>query len=143
MKNNNNELVNKNFRGFYDPFFDAFFDFTPAQTRQFHSHMKTDIVETNDAFELNVELAGYKKENVSLDYENGYLTVTATNETANDDNKKFIRRERVLETCKRSFYLGDNVNADDISANMQDGVLTVKVLKKTEELKKSSRIEIQ
>lgn len=140
---NNNELVNKNFRGFYDPFFDAFFDFTPSETRQFHSRMKTDITETDDAYELNVELAGFKKENVSLDYENGYLTVTATYETVSDENKKFIRRERVLETCKRSFYLGDNVSADDISANMQDGVLTVKVFKKTEELKKSSRIEIQ
>lgn len=144
MKNYNNQLTNRNSRVYYDPFFEDFFDFAmPKQEKLLKNLMKTDISENETSYEFTVELPGYKKENVSLDLDNGYLTISAVKEENTETDKKFIRRERFHESCKRSFYLGDNVSVEDVSANMDNGVLSVVVNKKVDEDKGVKRIEIK
>ncbi len=145
MKTNNNEITTRNNnKVYYDPFFDEFFDFAmPRHENRFAKLMKTDVTEDNDSYNLTMELPGFKKENVSMDLDNGYLTISANKEANAEENKKFIRRERTYESCKRSFYVGDGVTVSDVSANMEDGVLKVKVMKKVETPEASKRIEIK
>lgn len=140
----NNQLTNRNQRSYYDPFFEDFFDFAiPGESKFLKNSMKTDIVETDTGYEFSIELAGYRKEDVALDLDNGYLTITATKDEVQNDDKKFIRRERVVKSCKRSFYLGDNVASEDIEAKMDNGILFINVPKKTDEAKSIKRIEIK
>lgn len=144
MKNNNNDLITRNDRIYYDPFFDEFFDFAmPRQERYMQKFMKTDVTEEEDSYLLSMDLPGFKKENISLDLDNGYLTISASKDNSSEDGKKYIRRERSYESCKRSFYVGEGITADDVSANMEDGVLKIKVMKKIEAPQKSKRIEIK
>lgn len=140
----NNDLITRENKVYYDPFFDEFFDFAmPRQDRYMQKLMKTDVTEESDCYLLSMDLPGFKKEDISLDFDNGYLTISATKNNVNEDGKKYIRRERSYESCKRSFYVGDGLTADDITANMEDGVLKIKVMKKTEAPQKSKRIEIK
>lgn len=140
---NNNELSLRSGRLYFDPFFDAFFDFpTSKQNKRGLSFMKTDISEDENSYKLSIELPGFKKENIALDLNNGYLTVTATREEETEE-KKYIRRERSCESCKRSFYVGEGVTEDDVSATMENGVLLINLLKRVEEAPKTKRIEIK
>ena len=90
---------------FKDPFF------TNSYEQSDTSLMKTDIQEKNDYYMLDIELPGYQKENVQAELKDGYLTITAsrTEEASSDDNSRYLRRERFAGTCKRSFYVGDQV----------------------------------
>lgn len=140
---NNNELSLRNGRFYFDPFFDAFFDFpTTKQNKRGLGFMKTDISEDENSYKLSIELPGFKKENIALDLNNGYLTVTATREEETEE-KKYLRRERSFESCKRSFYVGDGVTEDDVTATMENGVLLINLLKRVEEAPKTKRIEIK
>ena len=88
--------------------------------------MKTDIMETDNGFNLDMELPGFAKEDIQAELKDGYLTVTATKKEENEDkdkNGKYLRRERFQGTCKRSFYVGDYLNEKDIKAEFKDGVL--------------------
>lgn len=118
---------------FKDPFF------TNSYEQSDTSLMKTDIQEKNDYYILDIELPGYQKENVQAELKDGYLTITAsrTEETSSDDNSRYLRRERFAGTCKRSFYVGDQVEQEDIKAGFKDGILKIcipkEVPKKIEE----------
>ena len=90
-----------------------------------------------------MQVPGYKKEDINLDLDNGYLTITASKESKVEDTKKYLRREISYSTCKRSFYVGDNLTEDDISASMKDGILEIKVMKKVDKPKETKRIEIK
>lgn len=95
--------------------------------------MRTDIKENEDGYELDIDLPGYKKENVKAELKNGYLTINA--ETSQDngqknENGRYIRRERYFGTCSRSFYVGEDITQDDIKARFEDGILKVSVPKK-------------
>lgn len=95
--------------------------------------MKTDVKESDSGYELDIDLPGYKKENVKAELKDGYLTITAENNAANDrkdENGKYIRRERYYGTCSRNFYVGENVEQEDIKAKFEDGILKVFVPKK-------------
>ena len=95
--------------------------------------ISTDVQEFDDHYELDMELPGYKKEDVKAELKDGYMTVTASRSTENDekdDNGKYIRRERFMGTCSRSFYVGDVVTEEDITAKFEDGILKVVVPKK-------------
>ena len=127
---------------FKDPFFNNTFD------RRETSLMKTDIQETDAAYVLDMELPGYKKEDVQAELKDGYLTITASKNTSNDEKDKegrYIRRERFSGTCKRSFYVGEDVRQEDIKAAFQDGILRLavpkEVPKKIEEQPKYITIE--
>ena len=120
--------------------FDDFFgDHNPLFGKKDRNLMKTDIRETDDAksYRLAVDIPGFKKEEISLDLKDGYLTITAEKGLDKDEEDKkgrLLRQERYAGSCSRSFYVGD-VKAEDIKAKYEYGVLTVLVPK--EDLKKS------
>ena len=92
--------------------------------------MKTDVKETETGYELDVDLPGFKKEEIKLELENGYLTIS-TEKSLNKENKgKMLRQERYVGTMQRSFYVGDNLTEEDIKAKYEDGVLMVDLPKK-------------
>ena len=85
------------------------------------SLMKTDVKETDKAYELDIDLPGFDKENVQIELNDGYLTINAsTNEEKEDkdENGTFLRKERFVGSCRRSFYVGDDVSEDDISLSL-------------------------
>lgn len=97
------------------------------------SIMKTDVKETEGAYEVHVELPGYKKEELSLDLEQGYLTVKAVKNSEKEEKKEegnYIRKERYSGSCSRSFYVGEQVKHEDIRAKFEDGVLSLVIPKK-------------
>ena len=95
--------------------------------------MKTDIRETDDSYELDVDLPGFKKDEVSAKLENGYLTISAAKGLDKDEKDKkgnYIRRERYCGSMTRSFYVGDALSQEDIRAKFEEGVLKLSVPKK-------------
>ena len=109
--------------------------------------MKTDIREHDAGYELDIDLPGFKKDEIKVELENGYLTISATKAADNDgqDKKgKYIRRERYAGTMQRSFYVGEDVTQEDIKAKFEDGILKLSIPKKEAqavETKKSIAIE--
>ena len=90
--------------------------------------MKTDIKENESGYALSMELPGFAKENIQAELKDGYLTITASKEEKKEseiENEKFIRRECFQGTCKRSFYVGEYLHEDDISAEFKDGILSL------------------
>lgn len=88
--------------------------------------MKTDVKEADGVYEVDMELPGYKKEDVSARLDKGYLTITAVKNEENNENGgngKYIRRERYCGQCSRTFYVGENVRQEDIHAKFEDGIL--------------------
>ena len=126
---------------FGESLFDDFMDFplereffrrTPVYGKTEKNIMKTDVKETDNAYELDIDLPGFKKEEVTAKLENGYLTISATKGANNDaQNKegKYIRRERYTGTMSRSFYVGEDVQQEDVHAKFEDGILKLTVLK--------------
>lgn len=115
-----------------DPFDFGFFGTEPAPKTN-ASLMKTDVKETDKAYELDIDLPGFDKENVQIELNDGYLTINAsTNEEKEDkdENGTFLRKERFVGSCRRSFYVGDDVSEDDISAKFENGILSINVPKK-------------
>ena len=92
--------------------------------------MKTDVRETADAYEMKVELPGFKKENVKISLENGYLTIYAEKNSEEEKGGRFIRRERYCGACQRSFYVGDEIHEDQIRAEFRHGILKIDLPKK-------------
>lgn len=123
-----------------DNFFDDFFDYFAEPVRStlgYHPTsagvMRTDIRENDNSYELDIDLPGYKKEDIKAELKDGYLTIGAEKKSENekkDENGKFIRRERYYGTCNRSFYVGEDVTIEDIKAKFEDGILKVSVPKK-------------
>ena len=90
--------------------------------------MKTDVRETKDGYDVFVDLPGFKKEDVKLDLENGYLTISAQrNEVLDDKDSEghYIRQERATGSCARSFYVGKELEPKDISAKFENGILSL------------------
>jgi HSP20 family protein len=115
-----------------DPFDFGFFGTEPTPKVN-ASLMKTDVKETDKAYELDIDLPGFDKENVQIELNDGYLTINAsTNEEKEDkdENGTFLRKERFVGSCRRSFYVGDDVSEDDISAKFENGILSINVPKK-------------
>ncbi len=95
--------------------------------------MKTDVHEHEDHYEVDIDLPGFKKEEITLELDNGYLTVSAAKGLDKDekDNKgKLIRQERYCGSMQRSFYVGENLTEEDIKASFKHGVLSLNVPKK-------------
>ena len=129
------------------PFEREFFRRTPVYGKTEKNIMKTDVKETDNAYELDIDLPGFKKEEVTAKLENGYLTISATKGANNDEQNKegkYIRRERYTGTMSRSFYVGEDVQQEDIHAKFEDGILKLTVPKedpKKVEEKKDISIE--
>lgn len=106
-------------------FTDVFNDFFPNVRNDV---MKSDIHENNGLYTLDVELPGFKKEDISLDVDDGYLIIKAKNEVSEEEkNEKgeIIRSERSFGSCSRSFYVGANIKASDVKARFENGILAV------------------
>ena len=104
--------------------------------------MKTDIKDTDQGYEITMNLPGVKKEDVKAELKDGYLTISATsnsNKDEKDNNGRYIRRERYSGSCSRSFYVGDQVTQDEIKAKFENGTLTMTVPKKEEKPEVPSR----
>jgi HSP20 family molecular chaperone IbpA len=94
--------------------------------------MNTDVKDLGNAYEIAMDLPGFKKEDVQAELKDGYLTINATTNTSNDtkdDEGRFIRRERYSGSCSRSFYVGRQVKETDIKARFEDGVLKLDIPK--------------
>ena len=109
--------------------------------------MKTDIKETDEGFELEIDLPGFKKEEVKASLENGYLTITAEKglDEEKEEKGRYIRRERYSGICERTFYVGEAVTENDIKGEFKHGILKLfvpKIVEKPEvEEKKYIAIE--
>ncbi len=121
--------------GFFDPLFDFF---TPDVVRDSHVarglEMRTDVKENEQAYELDVDLPGIRKEDISLTLDDGYLTIKAKADRSlkEGEKKNFVHRERFSGVSSRSYYLG-NVEEDKVEATFADGVLHINVPKKVEQ----------
>ncbi|MBQ6401519.1 MAG: Hsp20/alpha crystallin family protein [Firmicutes bacterium] len=88
--------------------------------------MRTDIRETDEGFELDVELPGYKKDDVKVQLKDGYLTVSAEQKSekeVKDDEGRYLRRERYSGAMSRSFFVGEDTREEDVKARFEDGIL--------------------
>lgn len=96
--------------------------------------MKTDIQETDKNYILEMDLPGFSKDEVKVSLESGYLTISAAKGLNKDEKEKkngrYIRRERYAGACQRSFYVGENISQDDISAEFKHGILKLSIPKK-------------
>ena len=90
--------------------------------------MKTDLKEHDEGYELKVDLPGFKKDQIELQLQNGYLTISAAKgleEEGKDKKGRIVHQERYTGSMTRSFYIGENVREEDVKARFEDGVLTL------------------
>ena len=134
----------------FDEFFnDPFALMTSGRDPLYGKHgknlMKTDVRETEDTYEVDIDLPGFKKDEITVDLKEGYLTIQAAkglDKDEQDKKGKYIRQERYAGAMSRSFYVGD-VESKDVSAKYEDGILKLSVPKQAKkELPKSSTIAI-
>ena len=107
--------------------------------------MKTDVKEHDDSYEVDIDLPGFKKEDISVSLENGYLTVSAAkglDKEEKDKKGKIIRQERYSGSLQRSFYVGEQLTEEDIKAKYENGVLSFTLPKKEEQKKLPERKRI-
>ena len=99
--------------------------------------MKTDIKEKKDKYVVDIDLQGYDKEGIKIEIQDGYLTVHAKVDKEDNEKEKgkFVRKERYMGECSRSFYIGDNIKEEDIKAKFHNGTLTLEIPKKDDEKK--------
>ncbi|MCI5874269.1 MAG: Hsp20/alpha crystallin family protein [Clostridiales bacterium] len=129
-------------RDMFDDFFDfPFFDDKDMKKmekqlygRRGKNLMKTDVREKADSYELTMDLPGFKKDEVTAQLKDGYLTVSAAKGLDKDeqekDNGRYIRRERYAGACQRSFYVGEDIAEEDIKASFKHGILKLSIPKR-------------
>ncbi len=128
---------------YFDDFFDLFpyvddKDFRNTEKKLYGKNaghiMKTDVKEKDDSYELEMDLPGFAKDEIQISLDDGYMTINAIKGLDKDekekDSGKYIRRERYVGSCCRSFYVGDNLTEEDIKAEFKHGILKLTVPKK-------------
>ncbi len=136
----------------FDEFFDNEFSMLPVwggrnplYGKNDKNLMKTDVREMENSYELDVDLPGFKKEDINVNLKDGYLTISAEKSLGKDEQDekgRYIRQERYVGTCSRSFYVGD-LEPESVSAKYEDGILKLSLPKhEKKELPKSSNIAI-
>ena len=146
----------------FDDFFDDFFDFPSfndkamrkAERNLYGRHaanmMKTDVQEHDDHYEVDIDLPGFRKEELSLELKDGYLVISAAKGFDKDQKEKetgkVVRRERYAGSMSRSFYVGEDMEQEDIHAKYESGVLKLsipKAEKKKPEVEEKKYIAIE
>ena len=141
---------------FGENLFDRFFDdslekeffgtHNPLYGKHAKNLMKTDVKDVNDHYEVAVDLPGFQKDEVNVELENGYLTISAAkglDKDQKDDEGHYIRQERYSGSCSRSFYVGD-IQPEDIHAKYEDGILKLTLPKADQKaIEHQNRIAIQ
>lgn len=122
---------------FFSDVFDGFF--APSVVRS-HDNMRTDVKETEKAYELAVDMPGFDKKDITVELKDGYLTVSASKQEKEEDGK-YVRRERSY-SCSRSYYVGDGITENDVKAKYTNGTLNLFVPKKEIKQIQSKNIEI-
>ena len=105
---------------------------SPLYGKHAKNMMKTDVRETENAYELDIDLPGFKKDEINVELKDGYVTISAAkglDKDETDKNGKYIRQERYTGACSRSFYVGSAIQPEDISAKYEGGVLRLSVPK--------------
>ena len=95
--------------------------------------MKTDVRETDSGYEVDIDLPGFKKDEINIQLDNGYLSISAAkglDKDEKDKKGKYIRKERYAGAMSRSFYVGEGITQEDIKAKYEDGILRLSVPKK-------------
>ena len=109
--------------------------------------MKTDVKDTENGYEVDIDLPGFKKDEITMKLENGTLTVSAAKGLDKDEeqkDKKYVRRERYAGAMSRSFYVGNGVKNEDVHAKFENGVLRLSVPKKAaEEIEADKYVSIE
>lgn len=122
------------FDDFMDFPFDSFWNRkNPLYGKHAKNMMKTDVRETDDSYELDIDLPGFKKDEITAKLEDGYLTVSVSKGLDKDKQDKkgnYIRRERYAGAMSRSFYIGDSITQDEIKAKFENGILQLSIPKK-------------
>ena len=127
---------------YLDSIFDDFMD-DMETTRNPFDIMKCDIYEKDGAYHIEADIPGFKKEEISVECEDGYVTISAEKNSENEENdedKKYLKRERSYSKTTRKFYIGD-IDSNEIKAEYKDGILSV-VVPKEEKLPNKKTIEI-
>ena len=116
------------------PFEKHFFgERNPLYGKHAKNIMKTDVRETDNSYELDIDLPGFKKEDINVQLDNGYLTIAASKSLEKEDEHQkshYIRQERYSGSMSRSFYVGNDVKQEEIHAKYEDGILKLAVPKK-------------
>ena len=116
---------------------DFFGDQSPLYGKHAKNLMKTDIREHESGYEVDIDLPGFKKDEINLQLDNGYLTVSAAKGLDKDEQAKdgtYIRKERYAGSCSRSFYVGEGVTEEDVHAKYEDGILKLAIPKKEDKI---------
>ncbi len=106
------------------------------------NYLRTDIYEQDNVYYLKIEVPGVEKENIRVDYENGYLTVSIKQEDIFEETSEYIRKERVMSEKERTFYVGD-IHEESIKASCQNGILTITLDKNDEKKETKKQIVIE
>lgn len=136
-------LLRKRSNNLFDDFFGDMFEdpFFEQMTPQI---MKTDVLEKDGQYLLDIELPGYDKKDVQAELKDGYLTIQANKDETienKDEKSNFVRKERYSGSMKRTFYVGENVTEEDIQAGFKDGILKVAIKKpETKQLKDEKKL---
>ena len=132
----------------FDDFFDGSFfgGHSPLFGKNSKNLMKTDVREGEKSYELDIDLPGFSKDEITVQLENGYLSISAAKGLDKDqENKdgKYIRRERYAGSMSRTFYVGDQLTEQDIQAKFENGILCISVPKSSRQLPSRSTVEIK
>lgn len=133
---------------FGESLLDDFFGIAPKTPRRVANNtglMQTDVAEHDTGFEVTMNLPGFTKEDVKAELKEGYLTITASTNSSDEEKDKYIRRERYSGTCSRQFYVGEKVTEEDIKAKFENGTLKLTIPKKEEtpQVEEAKRIAIE
>lgn len=141
FRRNNNSVAKRG--DYFEDFFNNFFSddfFAPAVFN--NNSFKVDVKEDDNQYLVEADLPGMKKENIALEYENNYLTISAKREDVLEDKRdNYVRRERNYGEFKRSFYV-DNVDENNVNASFTDGVLKITLPKKEKGKESRKQIDI-